>query len=63
MHVARQENRAATAVAPVQVCENCWREAAMLSWVGGLQLMLALPRALLRVLVVMPSSAMVQEDA
>jgi len=60
MHVAWEE---ATAVAPVQLCENCWREAAMLSWVGGLQLMLALPRALLRVLVVIPSSAMVQEDA
>ena len=63
MHMARVEEQVESAIAPVQVCENCWREAAMLSWVGGLQLMLALPRALLRVFVEMPSSAMVHEDA
>ena len=35
----------------------------MVSWVGGLQLMLALPSALLRVLVVIPFRLMVQVDA
>jgi hypothetical protein len=35
----------------------------MVSWVGGLQLMVALPSALVRVLVVILLSAMVQVEA
>ena len=35
----------------------------MVSWVGGLQLMLALPSALVRVLVVIPLNATVQVEA
>ena len=63
MHAAQVEDRWERRFAPFQLRENCWRDAAMLSWVGGLQLMLALPWALTRVLVVMPSSVMVHEDA